>query len=370
LLFPKRGCCDNINIQDINNLRVIANFEKNTMSLKSLAKTRWKMEANRVTVYPYGLSYILTAVLALIFAAVLVVYLNYENTSITASLPLVLLLLLVVVLFWGFAGTYVEFDNGSGIMQKKLFGFIPVSTIPFDKLHGINVVSNMGGGYKYRLFLKDDRYGKGILVSSGYGKNNDANAISFVEEVVPVIHSYLDQHDLSVTAVKEPISSYQYFTLQAARYTIKNNPVFSTIMGLAFIFLGIHELTPGAWLEFNGTAGKIFIIGFLLFIGLIFINAAFTKIIFDQAAQTIRRNSPFGIGNKSYTFQDFAGIQTVRKSVNFVYAGTEVHMHFKSPGVNKQQILVVSAFKKGRNVERFIEELYSIMQLNLKGAEG
>jgi hypothetical protein len=325
-------------------------------------KTRWKIETNRVIVYPYGLMYILSAVLAIIFTVLLVVYIKYENAVITDLLSLLLVLLFIVVLFWGFAGTFVEFDNGRGIMQKKLFGFVPVSTIPFNQLHGINVVSNVGGGYKYRLFLKDNRYGKGILVSSGYSKNNDANAIAFVEEVVPVIHSYLDQHGILSDNRPEPITSYQYFTLQDGRYTVKNNPIGSSIFGVIFIALGIHELTSDAWLEFNGLVGKIFIIGFLLLIGVIFINAAITKITFDRATQTATRNSPIGIGNKTYMLQDFTGVQTVRKSINFVYAGTEVHMHFKQPGATRQQVVVVSAFKKGRHVERFIQELYSIIE--------
>lgn len=196
-----------------------------TMSLKSLSKTRWKIETNHVTVYPYGVFYLFTAVIAVLFTGLLLIYMNYQHAGIGESLPFMLLLLLIVILFWGFAATYIEFDLGKARMRKMLMGFIPVNTIPLSKLQGINSVSNMAGSYNYRLFEKNSRFGKGIVVSSGYTKTDDPNAIAFVEEAVPVIHSYLDQYDTPADNVKEKITSFRFFTQQGDTYTIKNKKI-------------------------------------------------------------------------------------------------------------------------------------------------
>jgi hypothetical protein len=96
------------------------------MSLKSLSKTRWKIDPDRVIIYPYGVFYVFTAIIAVLFTGLLLLYINYQNTTLSESLPFIFLLLLIVVLFWGYAATHIEFDNGKGRMRKMLMGFIPL----------------------------------------------------------------------------------------------------------------------------------------------------------------------------------------------------------------------------------------------------
>lgn len=331
------------------------------MSVKSLAQTRWKLEPNRVTIYPYGLSYILSAVLTVIFAVIMFLYVRYQNTSISDSLPLFLVLLLIIVLFWGFAGTSVEFDNHTGTMRKKLMGFIPVTTIPFAKLQGISPVSSLYGSYKYRLFRKDNKYGKGILVSCAYTKNDDPNAVAFVDEAATTIHSYLDVHDSPTDYVTEPITVYKYFVEQGGKYILKKNKIGSTILGLALLVIGLHELTPGAWLGHDLSIGRICMLIFTIVGGPAIVLAGFTNITLDTKGRTLERKSPIGLGNRLYSFDDFNGVQTVRKSMNFIYSGTEVQLYFVKPGTEKQEVIVLQSFYKTSNVERFVQEVHNII---------
>ncbi|MFD1257966.1 hypothetical protein ACFQ3S_14250 [Mucilaginibacter terrae] len=331
------------------------------MSVKSLSQTRWKLEPDRVTVYPYGLSYILSGVLAVCFAVILLLYVKYQNTTINDSLPLVLVLLLTVVLFWGFAGTSIVFDNRKGNMRKLLMGFIPVTTIPFAKLQGISPVSNLYGSYKYRLFRKDNKYGKGLLVSCAYTKNDDQNAVAFVEEAATTIHSYLDAHDSPSDYVTEPITSYKYFEEQDGKYLLKKNKIGSTLLGLALLAIGIHELTPGAWLGHDLSIGRICMLIFTIVGGPAIILAGYTNITLDTTVRTLERKSPIGLSNRRYSFDDFNGVQTVRKSMNFIYSGTEVQLYFLKPGAEKQEVIVLQNFYKTSNVERFVQEVNTIM---------
>ncbi|GGI51661.1 hypothetical protein GCM10011425_28730 [Mucilaginibacter galii] len=331
-----------------------------TMSLKSISKTRWKIETDRVTVYPYSVFYLFTAIIAVLFTGLLLIYMNYQHAGIGESLPFVLLLLLIVVLFWGFAATYIEFDLGKARMRKMLMGFIPVNTIPLSKLQGINSVSNMAGSYNYRLFEKNSRFGKGIIVSSGYTKADDPNAIAFVEEAVPIIHGYLDQYDTPADNVKEKITSFRFFTQQGDTYTIKNKKIGAIIFGLFFLAIGIVLLN----VETNGILAKVFIVVFTVFLAVIFFNAAYTKIALNTTTKTISRTGLAKFLNRSHHFVAFAGIQTVRRSLNFIYIGTDVNLYFEVAGKNgKQDIITIISLKKSADIERFVEELYQIMEI-------
>ena len=118
------------------------------LSLKSLSKTRWRIEPDRITVYPYGLSYILAAVLSIFFLSGYLVYLYYLRNSFTSSLLILLILITVVTLFILWAGISVEFDISAGVMRKKLMGLLTISSLPFSKIYGISPVSNMAGSYR------------------------------------------------------------------------------------------------------------------------------------------------------------------------------------------------------------------------------
>lgn len=330
------------------------------MSLKSLSKTRWKVEPDRVVIYPYGLFYIFAAIMAVLSVGLLYVYTRYENKPITASTPLLILAVVIVALFVGYASTYIEFDNRSGKMKKLLMGFLPVVNVPFSKLQGINPVSNTAGGYNYRLFRKNARYGKGIVVSSGYSKNDDPNAIAFVDEAVAVVHGYLDQHDSPADFTAPTITSYKYFEQDGSVYAIKTKKAGALIFALFFLGLAAWMFT----VPVESLLATLLIIAFLLLFGLVFINAAFTKIVFDPYNKTVKRTGLFSFFNKQYDFSNFAGIQTIRHSMNFIYVRTSINLYFEVPGKNgKQEMFTIGSHYRSKSVERFIQEFYQVMAL-------
>ena len=329
------------------------------MSIKSLTKTRWKIEPSRVVIFPYGAFYIFVPIMAVLGAGLLFLYTHYQNVAVAEFLPLVLLILLIVILMWGAANTYIEFDNRQGRMRKMLFGFIPTVTIPFAELQGINVVSQINtGSYNYNVFRKDARHGKGVVVSSAYTRNDDPNAIAFVNEAVPAIHGYLDLYDRPEDFVQKPITSYKYFEQEGSAYKVKNRKVGSIILGLLFFGVGIWLFSVPA----DSVLAILLCIALFFLFGLVFINAAFTQLIFDPQAQTVKRTGLFRFLNKQYDFADFTGIQTIRHTMNLIYVRTSINLYFEVPGKNgKQNALTVASLYRGRSVDRFIEEFYQIM---------
>lgn len=345
---------------------MLAREKFKALSIKSLSKTRWKLEPEQVTIYPYGLSYILGTILAVVFIVLFLVYSNFLHSSIQELLFLIIPIVLFVAFFFGFAGTSIEFDNRTGMMRKKFMGFIPVVSQPFSRLHGINIVTDMAGSYRYRLFKKDDRYGKGILVSCGYSKNDDPNAVAFVNEVAETVHRYLDMHDAPIDYVAPQIISYKYFDQVDGQYRLKKNKIGSIIVGLALFAVGIHELTPFAWMARDLSLGWIFFMAFTFIGGPAIIIAGLTNIIIDPGAKVIERVSPIGLGNKTYAFSDFNGLQTVRKSTNFIYSGTEVRLYFLKPNSTKEDVLALQSFYSTRKVEKFIEEVNSLIKEDVR----
>ena len=330
------------------------------MSLKSLSKTRWKIEPDRITIYPYSLFYITGAVLALIFAAGYFYYVNYLEGSSDSSMTLLIVLIAIIVVFIGWGGTFIEFDISAGIMRKKLFGFLSFGSIPFSKIYAISPVSNLIGSYKYRVFKKDDRYGKGILISCAYGKPDDENAIAFVEEVIKPIHHYLEAYDKPEDFKPISIESYEFFDVTGSSYTIKKKRIGSIVFGLILFCIGIHELTPDAWLGQDLSIGRICFLLFTIIGGPAIILAGFIEVPFDKSSRLLTRTNPLGLGNKSYSFNDFNGVQTVRKSTNLIYSGTDVQAYFLRSD-SKQEVIVLQSFFSARKVERFILEINSII---------
>lgn len=329
------------------------------MSLKSLAKTRWKIESDRVSIYPQGVFYIFVPIMAVFGIGILFVYTHYQNVSVTESLPILLIILLIVVFFWGAANTYIEFDNRQGRMRKLFMGFIPTKSIPFAELHGIEVVSGIStGSYNYSLYRKKSRYGRGIIVSSAYTRNDDPNAVAFVEEAVPIIHGYLDQHDSPADFVVEPITSYKYFEQKGEAYVIKSNKIGALIIGIILLGAGLWLFTVPA----DSLFAILICIALCFLFGLVFINAAFTKLIFDPQAGTVKRTGLFSFLHKEHSFQNFAGIQTIRHTVNFIYVRTSVNLIFSVPEKNNKEVpFTVASLYREKSIDHFIKEFYSIM---------
>ncbi|TDO24282.1 hypothetical protein [Pedobacter duraquae] len=331
------------------------------MSIKSITKTKWSIEPGRVIVYPNGLSFILAGVLSLIFAGIFFLFLYYENMGMSLSWGIIIVFIAPLVLLWLHGYTQIIFDNANQTMKKMLFGIFPVKTIPFSRIHTINAVSNMGGGYNYRVFTKENKFGRGTTVSCGYSKTDDPNAIAFVEEAVPAIYAFLDQSYNPAADAPEFIDSYKYFTAENGIYTLKNKRLGAIIFGLFFIALGVWMAMVDAMGNETSPGAKFFITVILIIVGLVFINAAFTKVEINTIDQTLKRTGLIKLGNKFYALQDFNGFQTVRKSVNFIYTGTEVHMYFSPSGTFKQEVIVLQTLRNSNQIERFLQEMYQIM---------
>ncbi|RXK83139.1 hypothetical protein [Filimonas effusa] len=328
----------------------------------TFTKTRWTIESDRIVIRPFRMFFLMGWILAIIYVVIFLGYRGFSSQSPMGSTPFALFLLAILVFFFLGGFTYICFDRNTGKMQKMLFGFIPVRTISFDKLYKVNIVTHNAGGFNYKIFTKANKYGRGTVISSGYSKATDRNAVAFSTEVIPLIHQYLDFADPLPAEQPVTIHEYHYFTEAGGVYQLKANPTGTLILGLACLFVGIHEMTPLAWLQNTSTFGKLIVVIFPTLLGIIFISAAFTKITLDTNTRIIERKSPIGINAHRYNFSEFVNFQTIRKTYNGVYTGTDVIMYFQKEGSNKQKALLISSLRNTQKIERLIQEIESIMK--------
>lgn len=320
-------------------------------------KTSWKITSDVVTIYPYRIFYLLSLLFAFCLGLVLAAL---RISAGLQDLTIVSVFFLGLVLLLASGGlTKIVFDNERQLMQKKMFGVLPVISIAFEKLDRITVVRNTLSGYNFRAFRKNDKYGKGVVVSSGYGKDTDKNALAFVNEVIPAVDAFLKVN--TVETVKAPILEYEFFRVNSTKYQVKKNTLFLFFIAALFLSFGISELIHTRFLSEAPLIVRYALVVGSFFLGISGIITIFTKIVFDTSEKTVEVISPLGLRNRVYAFADFQGVQVVRKTTNGVHSGTEVQMYFEDRVKNKTKTLVVRSFGKSKKIEQFLDEIHSIM---------
>jgi hypothetical protein len=329
----------------------------------SISKTRWKIEPDRIIIRPFGLYILLGGGLAVIFIGLFAAYkaVNLSNEFSSVQFMAFMLVILGLFILSGFG--YIVFDRNTNVMKQYLLGFIPFRTKSFDELEGVKVVNRTNGGYTYRMFTKADKFGKGIIISSGYASPRDKNAAAFEEQVIPKIDEFLGA--AQPAGVREEaviITDFKYFNYADGVYNMKVNRAGAFILGALLLAVGIHECTSAAWLSDMNMIGKLLLCGCFILGGGALMASAFTTTTFNPGTRTLERKNPVGLGNAKHEFDHFVTFRTVRKSYNGVHTGTEVQMHFQRPGEDKQRAIALSSFRNTRKIDRFVEEIRSIMK--------
>jgi len=168
------------------------------MKFKSIVQTRWKIEPECIKIYPYGVIYFISIMIAVTWGGWLL-FLGYildslSQDDVISMYPLHLIYLSIVTLLWLFARTAIVFDNRSHTMYKRLFGFITTTVIPFNKLAAILPVMNVRAAYQYRVFSKDDNSGSGTTISSPFLSESSPHAIEFKSQVLTTVQKFIKAH--------------------------------------------------------------------------------------------------------------------------------------------------------------------------------
>jgi hypothetical protein len=327
--------------------------------IKFMAKTKWIIGPGTLTIYPKR-NLRIVGLIFFVLVAAFIFYLSRSVQGYSAGLTLGYygFLLLIPLLLILIAETKVIFDGNSRVLYKKI-AFLPTGSIPFDDIASVEPYEILGSGFNYKLFKKSNRHGRGLLVSSGYGKANDANLIAYQQEVLPKIDELVFAN--APVIPKQTIYDFRFFKEEGGIYLLRDNKIGSFIVGLILIGATVAILFSPDFLANEGSVQKILLTYFPAAIGLALLFAATSNIRFDKSQRKIIRSTFAGHFKKEYPFDDLIRFQVIRKTTNLIYSGTEVRAEIFLPAKNKTTILNLKSFIGTKKIERFLDEANTIL---------
>lgn len=324
-----------------------------------MTKTKWLIEPSTLTIYPKRVLR-LVGLIFFVLIAVLLLYLNQLSGFYSSSMGLFYngFLLLVPILLILVGESKIVFDGSSRKLYKKI-SFLTIGSIPFDDIAAVEPYQIIGSGFNYRLFKKSNRHGQGLIISSGYNKGTNANLIAFENEVLPKIDELVFAN--APVIAKQKIYDFEFFIEEGGIYTVRDNKLGGLIVGLILIAVTIAILCTPSFMDSENSFKRILTTYFPLVIGLVFVFAYFSSIIFDKHAQKIIHSTFAGRIKKEYNFNDLIRFQIIRKTTNFIYSGTEVRAQLDLNKDNKVKELMLRNFRSTKKIERFLDEANTIL---------
>jgi len=324
-----------------------------------MAKTKWIIEPNTLTIYPKRNLRIVGLVFFILFLG-LIYFLSIQmgSYSLVTKLSYSGILLMIPLLMVFMAESKLIFNGTDRKLYKKI-GFLPIGSIPFDNIAAVTPYEVFGGSYSYSLFKKSNRHGKGLAVSSGYSKVTDPNLIQFQNEVLPKIDELVFAN--APVIPKQTIYDFEFFKEEGGVYQLKQQKIGGVIVGLIMIGITVAILlNPNFMADENGFK-RILVTYFPLIIGLVFFYMIFSSVKFDKNQQKLIHSTFGGRKVKEYAFEDIIRFQIVRKTTNLIYSGTEVNAEIYLPSKDKMHVMSLKSFMGTKKIDRFLDELNTIL---------
>ncbi|MCX2582333.1 hypothetical protein [Pedobacter sp. MR22-3] len=324
-----------------------------------MAKTKWIIEPNTLTIYPKRNLRIVGLVFFILFLG-LVYYLSTQMSGYSQSTAIIycgVLLMVPLLLVW-MAESKLIFNGTDRTLYRKI-GFLPVGSISFDDIAAVDSYEVYGGGYSYRLFKKSNRHGKGLPVSNGYSKVTDANLIQYQNEVLPKIDELVFAN--APVIPKQAIYDFEFFKEEGGIYQLKQQKIGGVIVGLIMIGITVAILLQPDFMAGENDFKRILVTYFPLIIGLVLFYMVFSSVKFDKHQRKLIHATFGGRKVKEYAFDDIIRFQIVRKTTNLIYSGTEVNAEIYLPGKDKMRVMSLKSFMGTKKIDRFLDELNTIL---------
>lgn len=324
-----------------------------------MAKTKWIIEPNTLTIYPKRNLRIVGLVFFILFSGLIYFLSNRVGSySLNATLSYYAFLLLIPLLLVLMAESKLIFNGTDRKLYRKI-GFLPVGSIPFDDIAAVDSYEVYGGGYSYKLFKKSNRHGKGLSVSNGYSKVIDANLIQYQNEVLPKIDELVFAN--APVIPKQTIYDFEFFKEEGGVYQLKQQKIGGVIVGLIMIGITVAILLNPNFMADENAFKRILVTYFPLIIGLVFFYMIFSSVKFDKNQQKLIHSTFGGRKVKEYNFDDIIRFQIIRKTTNLIYSGTEVNAEIYLPAKDKMHVMSLKSFMGTKKIDRFLDELNTIL---------
>ncbi|WP_443944892.1 hypothetical protein ACJVDH_18540 [Pedobacter sp. AW1-32] len=324
-----------------------------------MPRTSWNVEPGKITIYPKRALRITALIFFVLFAAIsVVIYTGSLAAGSSTAFLFYGLTVLVPFILYCIGESSITFNASTRTVSRNIF-FLPLGSLPFDEIATIERYQVIGSGFNYMLFKRSNRHGKGWIVSGGYSKDTNKNLLEFENEVLPKIDELVFAN--APLKQKQIIYDFEFFTSVGDVYAVKGNKIGSLILGIILVGVTIAILTSSTFMEYDPAFKRILVTYFPLVLGLIFINAYFSSIVFDKNRREIIHSTLAGRIKRTYSFDDLIHFQVLRKSTNFVYTGTEVNAQIDLRKKNRIHPLPLRSFRSTKKIERFLDEANTIL---------
>ncbi len=212
---------------------------------------------------------------------------------------------------------------------------IPWRHISFDDVAFVQEVTQanfFGGAISFRLKLKKDPYGKGILLSLPYKTTSKAYA-TIKEEVLPSILSMLHQDSeqpvQTTTVPTADAANMQFYSTSGFEYTIymRSNlsRVLNALLAAVFVSAGFTFL-----MGTNTSSSDYLYMMAMWGIGLVWFTRVFEKTVFDLSTRMVTVHEIFGLRKRTFPCDNFINFNILRQTHNGIYTGTSLQLQMRN----------------------------------------
>jgi len=323
-----------------------------------MAKTKWIVDKDQITLYPNRNLNLFGIVMLVIFIALGFFMRQDLQVNNSARIIYIVFFILVNGSFFINAAQKIVFDRIEQMMFVRVLGNVTLKAVHFSNIAAIQPVFEYGNIYNFQVFKNSNRHGKGIRISIAYSKETDENAIALTTEVFPLIESFLAEAPGNAVLEQAPITSYDFYNVDQHVYRLKPRMGILVIGGLISTIWGIYAFLM---VDLSTVQSPVMITWLPLVFGLFLLFASTNRVQFDTREQLIRSTLIGGIRKREYPFDAFNGFSIVRKTTNFIYSGTEVSMKLESPKPGKIDGLLLQSFARTKKIEQLLKETESIL---------
>jgi hypothetical protein len=287
--------------------------------------------------------------------------------------------LFLPILFYFQSKTRIIFD----LKQRIVYSEMPLrgntKLIDFADIHAIefvgrdnwvaSLVSKKKMGH-YRIARKTDPFAKGISILENIDINDpklrdmqlhDLPALrAAVSDTGPNATSPPRAPQAAITPVIDPYVHHQtalvYLKESPECYSFYDWRIFSTLCWLGFLWLGLWfgwQTVQNGVHESSDVYVPLVLIP--LFLWLSFSNTNYFR--FDNQRRVIYRAYIFGLLAKEFSYDDFVTFETVRRTHNGIYVGTDLSMSFRDGSS-----LAVTTYYNTKKIDALTREIVSVLR--------
>lgn len=238
--------------------------------------------------------------------------------------------------------------------RNMLYCMNEVDFVDIAEIVPISESGTGGSGLHFKIALKDNPLGKGLVISNSY-RENHPEAEYFIDTALPAINAMLAEAQAGTAGLANEVSldTPTCYTRSGSQFSFQRKLRTTAILvaGVLVLILGVAK---GEWVFCAVGVALVLYSMFLVH-----------TVILDTEKKTITFGRAFGKWKTVLPMERYAGIQVTRHHTNSIYTGTSATMEFDNP----EKKMAVAYVYLTRRLSVLVAETKAIINAAMKEAE-